>query len=287
MNRKATWFDYVNVLILMLVVVICLYPFIYMIAVSMSGGGPISQGKVWLYPVDFNLDMYRYVFEDGRILTGYKNTLIYVALGTACSLLVTVLGAYPLSKKQMVFQKPIMLMIVLTMFINGGMIPTFLVVRGLGLLDSIWAMVLPGLISTWNLIIMRTFFLGIPKELEESAKVDGLSDIGILFKIVLPISQAVIASVGLFYAVGIWNGFMSPLLYLRSEELYPLQLFLRNIVLSSEMTGSGAPVSGNIVVVEPAMKYAAIIISTLPILCVYPFLQKYFVKGVTLGSVKG
>jgi len=286
MNQKKSWFDYVNVLILVLVVVTCLYPFIYMTAVSMSGSGPITQGKVWLYPVDFNLDMYRYLFEDGRILTGYKNTLIYVTLGTACSLLVTVLGAYPLSKKQMIFQKPIMLMIVLTMFINGGMVPTFLVVRGLGLLDSVWAMVLPGLISTWNLIIMRTFFLGLPKELEESAKVDGLSEIGILFRIVLPVSQAVIASVGLFYAVGIWNGFMAPLLYLRSE-LYPLQLFLRNIVLSSEMTGSGAPVKGNIVVVETAMKYAAIIISTLPILCVYPFLQKYFVKGVMLGSVKG
>ncbi|GIP34181.1 carbohydrate ABC transporter permease [Paenibacillus sp. J2TS4] len=285
MKQRLNWFDIVNGIILLGVVFLCLYPFIYMIAVSLSDDIYILKGEVWFWPKGFTLEAYKYVMADGRIFTGYKNTFIYVTLGTAVSLLLTALGAYALSKPKMVFRKPLMLMIVFTMFFGGGMIPTFLVVRELGLVNTIWAMVLPGAISTWNLLIMRTFFAGIPSELEESGKIDGLSEIGIFFRIVLPLSKAVLATIGLYYAVGIWNNFMGPLLYLRNQELFPLQVILRNIVLSGQLSGSEGPTE--IVVIEEAIKYATILVSTLPILIIYPFIQKYFVKGALIGSVKG
>lgn len=285
MKQRLNWFDIVNGIILLGVVFLCLYPFIYMIAVSLSDDIYILKGEVWFWPKGFTLEAYKYVMADGRIFTGYKNTFIYVTLGTAVSLLLTALGAYALSKPKMVFRKSLMLMIVSTMFFGGGMIPTFLVVRELGLVNTIWAMILPGAISTWNLLIMRTFFAGIPSELEESGKIDGLSEIGIFFRIVLPLSKAVLATIGLYYAVGIWNNFMGPLLYLRNQELFPLQVILRNIVLSGQLSGSEGPTE--IVVIEEAIKFATILVSTLPILIIYPFIQKYFVKGALIGSVKG
>ncbi|WP_068773425.1 carbohydrate ABC transporter permease [Paenibacillus sp. FJAT-26967] len=287
MKQRWNWFDALNTLVLFGVVAACLYPFIYMLAVSLSDSAAIAQGKVWLWPHGFNFDMYQYVFEDGRVLKGYKNTLIYVTLGTAISLIVTALGAYALSKNKMVLCKPVLLMIVFTMFFSGGMIPTFLVVKELGLVNTVWGMVLPGAVGTWNLLIMRTFFMGMPQELEESGKIDGLSEIGIFFRIVLPLSKPVLATIGLYYAVGMWNNFMGPLLYLRSADLQPLQVILRNIVLSGQFTGSEGPVVGDIVIVEDALKFATIMVSTLPILMVYPFIQKYFVKGALIGSVKG
>ncbi|MVP00819.1 carbohydrate ABC transporter permease [Paenibacillus lutrae] len=287
MKQRWNWFDALNALVLFGVVAACLYPFIYMLAVSLSDSAAIARGKVWLWPQGFNFDMYQYVFEDGRVLKGYKNTLIYVTLGTAISLIVTALGAYALSKNKMVLCKPVLLMIVFTMFFSGGMIPTFLVVKELGLVNTVWGMVLPGAVGTWNLLIMRTFFMGMPQELEESGKIDGLSEIGIFFRIVLPLSKPVLATIGLYYAVGMWNNFMGPLLYLRSADLQPLQVILRNIVLSGQFTGSEGPVVGDIVIVEDALKFATIMVSTLPILMVYPFIQKYFVKGALIGSVKG
>lgn len=287
MKPKWNWFDALNALILTGVVGACLYPFVYMLAVSLSDSASIASGEVWLWPRGFNLDMYQYVFEDGRVLKGYKNTLIYVVLGTAISLLVTALGAYSLSKAKLVMGKPILMLIVFTMFFNGGMIPTFLVVKELGFVNTIWGMVLPGAVATWNLLIMRTFFMGMPQELEESGKIDGLSEIGIFFRIVLPLSKPVLATIGLYYAVGMWNNFMGPLLYLRDADMQPLQVILRNIVLSGQLTGTDGPVVGDIVVVEDGLKFATIMVSTLPILLVYPFIQKYFVKGALIGSVKG
>ncbi|MCM3496555.1 MULTISPECIES: carbohydrate ABC transporter permease [unclassified Paenibacillus] len=287
MKWKWNWFDVLNALILLGVVTACLYPFIYMLAVSLSDSAAIASGTVWLWPKGFNLDMYRYVFEDGRVLKGYKNTFIYVVLGTAISLMVTALGAYSLSKTKMVMGKPILMMIVFTMFFNGGMIPTFLVVKELGFVNTVWGMVLPGAVGTWNLLIMRTFFMGMPQELEESGKIDGLSEVGIFFRIVLPLSKPVLATIGLYYAVGMWNNFMGPLLYLRDADMQPLQVILRNIVLSGQFTGTDGPVVGDIVVVEDGLKFATIMVSTVPILLVYPFIQKYFVKGALIGSVKG
>ncbi|GIP40105.1 sugar ABC transporter permease [Paenibacillus sp. J31TS4] len=287
MKQRLQAFDIINIVVLLIVSVACLYPFVYMLAVSLSDKIAIAKGEVWLWPVNFNLDNYRYVFEDGRVMKGYRNTILYVVLGTSTSLILTALGAYALSKKTMVFQKQIMLMIVFTMFFGGGMIPTFLVVKSLGLVNTIWAMVLPGAIGTWNLLIMRTFFSGLPSELEESGKIDGLSEIGIFFRIVLPLSKPVLATIGLYYAVGIWNNFMGPLLYLRSQSLFPLQVFLRNIVLSGELMNGEASASSDLQIVGDALKFATILVSTLPILCVYPFIQKYFVKGALIGSVKG
>lgn len=287
MKPKWNWFDALNALILSGIVMACLYPFVYMLAVSLSDSASIASGEVWLWPKGFNLDMYQYVFEDGRVLKGYKNTLIYVTTGTAISLIVTALGAYALSKTKMVMAKPILMLIVFTMFFNGGMIPTFLVVKELGFVNTLWGMVLPGAVGTWNLLIMRTFFMGMPQELEESGKMDGLSEIGIFFRIVLPLSKPVLATIGLYYAVGMWNNFMGPLLYLRDADMQPLQVILRNIVLSGQLTGTDGPVVGDIVVVEDGLKFATIMVSTLPILLVYPFIQKYFVKGALIGSVKG
>jgi putative aldouronate transport system permease protein len=287
MRHRLTWFDWANGIVLSLVMFACAYPFVYMIAISLSDSGAITQGEIWLWPKQFNIDMYRYIFEDGRVVTGYKNSIIYVVLGTAISLAVTTLGAYSLAKKNMVLNKTFMLLIVFTMFFNGGMIPTFLVVKSLGLVDTIWAMVLPGAVTTWNLLIMRTFFLELPYELEESGKMDGLTDVGIVLRIVLPLSKPVLATMGLFYAVHIWNGFLGPLLYLRDHDLYPLPLFLRDIVLAGEASGSEGPIGSTMAMNESALKYTAIIVSTLPILLIYPFIQKYFVKGALIGSVKG
>ncbi|SDE15521.1 putative aldouronate transport system permease protein [Paenibacillus sp. UNCCL117] len=287
MKQRYNAFDLVNTVLLFGVTAACLYPFVYMLAISLSEPAAIAKGEVWLWPKGLTVDMYQYVFEDGRVLKGYKNTLIYVTLGTAISLLVTALGAYSLSKTRMVLCKPILLLIVFTMFFSGGMIPTFLVVKELGLINTIWGMVLPGAVGTWNLLIMRTFFMGMPQELEESGKMDGLSEIGIFFRIVLPLSKPVLATIGLYYAVGTWNNFMGPLLYLRDADLQPLQVILRNIVLAGQFTGSEGPAVGDMVIMDEALKFTTIMVSTLPILLVYPFIQKYFVKGALIGSVKG
>lgn len=286
--RRISLFQIVNTMILSGVVVSTLYPFVYMIAVSLSGDLYVLRGEVWLWPKGFTLDMYHLVLNDPRISTAYLNTIIYTVTGTAISLAVTSLGAYALSKKEMSGNQFFTMLIVFTMFFSGGMIPTFLVVRSLGFMDTLWAMVLPGAVSTWNLIIMRTFFRGIPAELEEAGRIDGLNDFGIYLRIVLPLSKAVMATIGLFYAVGIWNNFYQALLYLRDSSLFPLQVVLRNIVLAGQVNNSEVTsVGGDNLIVEESLKFATIIVSTLPILMVYPFLQKYFVKGVMIGSVKG
>ncbi|TBL81994.1 carbohydrate ABC transporter permease [Paenibacillus thalictri] len=272
---------------MVLVVAVTLYPFYYMLIVSVSDQAHVLKGEISVWPKGINLEMYDYVVKDGRIFNGYKNTLIYVTLGTCISLVITSMGAYALSKKTMVFAKTFMFLIIVTMFIQGGMIPTFLVVKQLGLVNTMWAMVLPGAIATWNLIIMRTFFSNIPKELEESGKLDGLSDVGIFVKIVVPLSKAVFATIGLFYAVQIWNNYMGPLIYLRNADLFPLQVMLREIVLAGQLTGSEGAVTDNYIMAEDSLKYATVMMSTLPILIIYPFLQKHFVKGAMIGSVKG
>ncbi|WNQ09235.1 carbohydrate ABC transporter permease [Paenibacillus aurantius] len=287
---KAKWngTDLIIGILLLGVVAATLLPFVYMIAVSLSKDVYVLKGEVSLWPKGFNLKMYRLVLNDPRITTSYLNTILYVALGTTVSLLITSAGAFAISKKEMPLHKTFTLLIVFTMFFSGGMIPTFLVVKSYGLIDTIWAMVLPTAISTWNLIVMRTFFSAMPKEIEESGKLDGLNDIGIFFRLVLPLSTAVLATIGLFYAVGIWNNFTSALLYLRDQDRFPLQVVLRNIVLQGQITSSDvSSVGGDNLVVDDSLKFATIVVSTLPILLVYPFLQKYFVKGAMIGSVKG
>lgn len=288
MNKRIRLFDIVNVLLMGIVVCSMLFPFIHMAAVSISSSEYVLKNEITLWPKGIKFDAYTAVLRDKRILVGYKNTIIYVVLGTTLSLIFTTMGAYSLSRKNLVFGKTFMLMIVFTMLFNGGMIPTYLVIRSYGLLNTIWAMVLPGLVSSYYLIIMRTFFQGIPRELEESGRIDGLSNLGILLRIVLPLTKPVMMTISLFYAVAIWGNFFSALLYLRDPNLFPLQVAVRNIVLigqAEENTVSSA--IGNKAIVLESLKYTVILVSTLPILLVYPFIQKHFVKGAMIGSIKG
>jgi len=288
MREKIGLFTIVNTILLLGVIAVTLYPFVYMLAVSLSQDVYVMKGEVTLWPKGFNLKMYKLVFDDPKIWLAYKNTIVYVVLGTLISVVVTSMGAYALSRKDMGYHTFFTLFVVFTMFFSGGMIPTFLVVRSIGLMDTVWGMVLPGAVNTWNLILMRTFFSGIPKELEDSGRVDGLTDIGIFFRIVIPLSQAVFATIALFYAVAMWNNFMLPLLYLRNPDLFPLQVLLRNLVLAGSVSsGAVTGIGGDNMVVEDSLKFATIMVSTLPILLVYPFVQKYFVKGAMIGAVKG
>lgn len=287
-NKKISIFTILRTVFLMLIIAATLYPFIYMFSVSVSSDIHVMKNEISFLPKGFNLKMYKFVFQDNRIFTAYKNTIIYVMLGTAISLAITSAGAFALSKKHMLFNKTFNIMIVITMFFGGGMIPTYLTVKNLGLYDTIWAIILPGAVSTWNLMVMRTFFSQFPAEIEESGKIDGLNDIGVFFYLVLPVSKAILATIGLFYAVSIWNSYLGPLMYLKTEEKYPLQIILREILLSgSNFNNDVVSVGGDSVVVEESLKYATAMVSIVPIIAVYPFLQKYFVKGVMVGSIKG
>ncbi|MCR2805239.1 carbohydrate ABC transporter permease [Paenibacillus soyae] len=286
--NKISPFHVVSTVILLFVVIVTLYPFLHMLAVSLSGDAYVMKNEVTIWPKGLNFNMYEIVLGDPKMWNAIKNTIVYTALGTSIALVVTSMGAYALSRTYMAFRKGFMMMIVFTMFFGGGMIPTFLVVRSLGFVDTIWGMVIPGAVSTWNLILMRTFFAGIPKELEESGRIDGLNDIGVFMRIIVPLSKASFATIALFYAVGLWNNFIFPLLYLRTPDLFPLQVLLRNLVLAgSAASGDVTQIGGDNQIVEESLKYATIMVSSLPILMVYPFIQKYFVKGAMIGAVKG
>jgi putative aldouronate transport system permease protein len=278
-----------STVVLLFIVFITVYPFLYMVSVSFSENIYVLRNDITFYPKGFNLKTYAKVFEDKRLLPAYKNTIIYVVLGTAIALFVTITGAYALSKKDRCpFAKIINKMLIVIMFFNGGMIPTYLAINWLGMYDTIWAVVLPGALSAWNLIIMRSFFIAFPAEIEESGQIDGLNDLGILWYLVLPTSTAVTATIGLFYAVGLWNAFFGPFIYLRDNAKYPLQVILRQIVLKGEAIDAEMILSsGKEIIAEDSIKYATIIVSIMPIILVYPYLQKYFVKGVMIGSIKG
>lgn len=274
---------------LIFIAFIMIYPFIYMLSVSLSENIYVLRNEVSFYPRGFNLDTYKIVLRDKRIFTAYKNTIVYVVLGTAIALAVTTSGAYALSKKDRCpFARTINTMLIITMFFSGGMIPGYLAINWLKLYDTIWAVVLPGALSAWNLIIMRSFFASFPAEIEESGKIDGLNDPGILWYLVLPTSTAVLATIGLFYGVGLWNAFFLPFIYLKDQSKYPLQIILREIVLQGQSIDSDVVLArGGNIIPEESIKFATIIVSILPIILVYPYLQKYFVKGVMIGSIKG
>ncbi|MDQ1914025.1 carbohydrate ABC transporter permease [Paenibacillus sp. GD4] len=292
MNQR-TWgeklFDAFNVLFMIALSVFTIYPFLYVLAASLSDPAWVVQtrGLIW-FPKGFTLEAYKLVFDNPSILTGYTNTILYVILGTALNILMTSLGAYALSRQSVMWKNPIMFLIVFTMFFNGGLIPTYLLVENIGLLDTRWALIIPSAMSAFNLIIMRTAFQAIPVSLEESAKLDGAGDFTVLFRIVLPLSMPVVAVMILFYGVAHWNGWFNALIYLRTRELYPLQLILREILITnstdSMLTGAAG---GDKMSIGETIKYATIIVATVPILFLYPFLQKYFVKGVMIGAIKG
>ena len=265
---RFSLFDFFLYIFMIIVVLLILLPMIHMLAVSFSSDVYVMQGKVGLWPKGFTAKTYGYVFEDDRIFRSYGNTILYTVLGTTISLSITAMGAYALSAKRMIGHKFFSMMIVFTMFFQGGMIPTYLVVKSYGLLDTIWGVILPGAVSTWNFIVMRSFFDNYPSEIEESGKVDGLTD------------------AGLYYAVSLWNAYFIPFIYLNDPDLFSLQLILHEL-LSAGSSNNATVGVGDVLVVEESLKYATVLVSIAPIMCVYPFLQKYFVKGVMIGAVKG
>ena len=281
-GRRA--FVIINTIVLLLVSAIMLYPAIYVIAASFSEETAILRGDVFLIPVRAHVKAYQKVFVYPMLWQSYRNTLIYTFLGTAINLVLTVFGAWALSQKKMVGRRFLTLMCTFTMFFGGGMIPTFLVVKGLGLLNTIWAILLPGAVSTYNMILMRTFFRQIPESLVEAAELDGCRDFGVLFRIVLPLSLASLMTIGMFYAVGHWNSYFPAVMYLTTNrELNPLQIILRQVVLLNEIVENSSSTEN---VMAEGIKYATIVVAMLPMLCIYPFVQRYFVKGVLIGSVK-
>jgi len=245
------------------------------------------NNEVTIFPKDLTLDAYIYVLTDKKVLIAYKNTFIYVVVGTFLSLAATSAAAYALSKKRLFMRKVWMIGIIITMFFSGGMIPTYLTVRRLGLYDTMWAMIIPSLISTYNLIVMRSFFLTFPEEVEESGKIDGLNDLGVFFYLVLPVSKASLSTIGLFYAVSIWNSYFTPFLYIETAEKFPLQIVLRSMLVAGTSMNAVTMTGGDITMVPESLKYATVIVSIIPIIAVYPFIQKYFVKGVMIGALKG
>ncbi|CAM3608873.1 carbohydrate ABC transporter permease [Marinicrinis lubricantis] len=292
MNYRKSWsehlFDTSNITFLVLLSLITLYPFVYVLFASLSDPVAFVQHRgLFMWPKGFTLESYRLVFENPNIIMGYGNTLFYVVVGTLLSLLMTSLGAYGLSRKNVLWKNTIMFMIVLTMFFEGGLIPKYILMLNLGLVDSRWALIIPSAILTWNLIIMRTAFQGIPVTLEESARIDGANDLTILFRVIIPLSLPVMAVMVLFYGVWHWNKWFDALIYLRSRDLFPLQLILREILIQNSTDNMTTSVGGgDKMPIGETIKYATIMVATLPILFLYPFLQKYFVKGVMIGAIK-
>lgn len=278
-----------NALILAVIVFATLFPYLNIIATSCSDKMAVLAGDVSFYPIDFNLVAYKHIIDQGSFWLGYKNTFVYTVLGTFIGLIMTIMCAYPLSKKNLPGAGIILKFIVFTMFFSGGLIPLYLLVVKLELVDTMWAMILPGCINAYNVIIMRTFFQGIPQDLDEAAQIDGMNQIGILVKIILPLSKPIIATMTLFIAVAIWNDWFTALIFLNEERLYPITLFLRNIVMGSLMAAkSGQQMDSTAGQTLPqTLQSATIVLVTVPILCVYPFIQKYFVKGIMIGSIKG
>ncbi len=277
-------FTVVNYALLGLVGLIMFYPMYYVFIVSISSAEYINQGLVTWLPKGLNLEAYKIVFENDAIWSGYKNTILYTVTGTLINLICTAMCAYPLSRKELYGKKVITFLVTLTMFVNGGLIPMYLVVSQLKLLNTMWAIVLPTAISTYNMIVMRTSFQAIPDSLVESAYLDGANDIQILAKIILPLSKPIMATMTLFYAVSHWNSYFSAMIYLNDQDKYPVQVIMRDIVIQGDMAQDMA---GSLNVVATNYKYAVIIVSVIPILMVYPLLQKYFTKGVMVGAVKG
>ena len=279
----------INTLLLLITFLIVAYPIYFVIIASVSNPLAVNSGQVILAPVGFTLNGYEKILAFSRIWLGYRNTIFYVILGTAIAVVLTVSLAYPLSRKDFRMRNPLMAMVAFTMFFGGGMIPTYLVINQMNLLNTIWAVVLPGAITAQHVIIVRTFFQSIPSEMVEAAAIDGATNFKVFLKIILPLSKAVVAVIVLYVASSLWNGYFGPMIYLTDQNLYPLQLFLRQILLQNDMQGVDISAAAVAEQQETAqmIKYGVIIVSTVPMMILYPFVQKYFVKGVMIGSIKG
>ena len=269
------------------ILIVEIYPLIYVLSASFSSSDAISLGNVYLWPVEPNLKGYEMLMENKDILMGFKNSSLYLFVGTAINMLLTTLMAYPLSRKELPGRNILTLFVVLTMYVQGGLIPTYLLVGDLHMVDTLWGLILPNAIVTTNMIIMRTYFQSsIPETLHEAAVLDGCNDTRYLLGIVLPLSMPIIAVVGLYYAVGHWNNYFDALIYLRSSEKQSLQLVLRNILLANQVNaGDGSYAESSKLGVT--IKYSVIVVSCIPMMIAYPFVQKFFVKGVMIGALKG
>ncbi|MBO5071197.1 MAG: carbohydrate ABC transporter permease [Roseburia sp.] len=286
-------FDIVNTMIMIMLLFIFAWPLWFVLIASFSDPNQVWLGNVVLWPKGITLDSYKALWEYKSIWTGYANTIFYTVVGTVFNLIITVCAAYPLSRKDFLPRKFFQWMFMFTMYFGGGLIPTYLVVSDLGLVNTRWAMIIPCAISVYNMLVVRNYFMNsIPPSLQEAATLDGANSVQYLIKIVLPLSKPVMAVIALYYAVGHWNDFYTALVYLYDEKLLPLQTFLRDMLMSSKMSlnnlsGMDAETIARKMQISQTLKYSAIIVSTVPVLCIYPFIQKYFVKGVMIGAVKG
>lgn len=287
-SKSRKLFLLVNMFLLIVACLLTFLPFMHVIAQSLSDSVAIDSGKVTIFPVNFTLDNYKYVFQDVSIWRAYGITIFITVFGTLFNLLATASLAYPLSRREMIGRKFILLMVLFTMIFSAPLIPTFLLVQKLGLLDTLWALILPGSISAFNLFVMRSFFMQLPDDLIDAGRIDGLGEIRILFQIVLPLSKPALATLGIFYAVSHWNSYFGALMFIDNRKLYPLQLKLREMIVSNsvKLNDPSSDFYSSLTSSPDGIKMAAIIVATVPILCIYPFLQKHFVKGFMLGSLK-
>jgi multiple sugar transport system permease protein/putative aldouronate transport system permease protein len=276
---------------LCLLLVIIAYPLIYMVSSSLSSGRAVSSGRVVFLPVEPSLEGYKAIFAYKSVMTGYRNTIIYTAVGTVVNIIMTLMAAFPLSRKNFQGRKIYMTLFVITMFFSGGLIPSYILITQLRLINSMWAIILPGAISTYNMIITRTFFATtIPSELAEASQIDGCNDFRFFFTILLPLSKAIIAVITLYYGVSHWNAWFAAMLYLRNPALQPLQLVLRDILVAARVDTTqiqDPELLERLIYMADLMKYSLIIIATAPVVAIYPFVQRYFIKGVMIGSLKG
>ena len=290
--NRDTVFDVINIILLTIATLIFLYPLVFILSSSLSNPVNVLNREVWLYPVNFTFEAYLRVFRDARIMQGYLNTIFYAGFGILVGVTLTIMGAYPLSRKDFYGGKFLTLLFTITMFFSGGLIPLYLVVRQLGMINSFTAIVLPSAVSMFNIYITRTFLKSsIPEELCESATVDGARNITILLKIILPLSGPIIAVLVLFYGVGYWNSYFSALIFLTDPKKYPLTLILREILVQNEMQNIMSQGMGSYIIDKTqfgaTIRYSIIVIASLPVLMLYPFLQRYFVKGIMIGAIKG
>ncbi|MDQ0875772.1 putative aldouronate transport system permease protein [Paenibacillus sp. V4I3] len=290
-NGNEIIFRLILFVLCVLIFLLIAYPLYFIIIASVSDSTLVSTGQVLFIPKGISFFGYQEIFKDARIWVGYRNTLVYTFLGTFVNLLFTLPAAYVLSRKEFMARRALMLIFVITLFFNGGLIPTYLLMKGLHLTNTMWVFILPFSVNVFNLIIARTFFETLPSELHEAAAMDGCSHFKYFIQVAMPLSKALISVIGLYYLVAHWNDFFTALIYIRKNELQPLQIILRDILLSNQVFASGAGVGGDAggyaQRYADQIKYGVIIVSTLPILILYPFIQKYFEKGVLIGSIKG
>lgn len=284
-------FQVLNTIFLIFIVAIVLYPLVFVLSASISEPEHLLKGEIWLFPKNITFDSYLRVFKNDAILHGYANTIKYTLVGTTLNLLMTIAAAYPLSRRDFYGRGIITAMMVFTMFFSGGLIPRFLLVRDLGLYNSMWALILPGAVSVWNITIMRTFFQSsVPYEIQEAAMIDGCSNIGILTRVVLPLSMPIIAVMVMFYSVGHWNAYFNALIYLTDRAKYPLQVILREILIQENMGDMASFIDEGIIrqmMLAEGLKYAVVVVANLPVLMIYPLIQKHFAKGMLIGGLKG